>query len=347
MELSVKQISEMIDATRIIGDAACTICGVNSFEDADATQITFASDPRYIRQLKNTKAGAVIIPESADIDSSIMDRAPVLLVTGDPKRSFFNMVTVFHPPPQIAAGIHPTAVIGADVDIGKKVFIGPGAVIEDRVSLGDCTRVMANVYIGSDSRIGSGTTIKPNVTLMEHTVVGDHVLIHSGTVIGSDGYGFTQHSDSHEKVIHTGFVQIGNHVEIGACNTIDRGTLGKTVIGNGVKTDNLVHIAHNVKIGDHCLIVAQVGIAGSTQLGRNVIVAGKAGISGHLTIGDNSIVGPYAGVHSNVGPNEIVSGIPQLPHKKWRKVVSTLARLPEMRKTLISIERRIEKLEQQ
>ncbi len=186
MELSVKQISEMINA-RVIGDASQKIRGVNSFDEADADQITFAVAPRFLKLLKNSKAGAIIIPESVDIDSVAMTCAPVLLQTQDPKRSFFDMVTVYHPPQRIAVGIHPTSVIGADVDLGKKVSIGPGVVIDDRVSIGEYATIMANVYIGSDCRIGSSTTIKPNVTLMEHTVVGTHVVIHSGTVIGSDG----------------------------------------------------------------------------------------------------------------------------------------------------------------
>jgi UDP-3-O-[3-hydroxymyristoyl] glucosamine N-acyltransferase len=164
-------------------------------------------------------------------------------------------------------------------------------------------------------------------------------------VIGSDGYGFAQNAGTHEKLIHTGHVTIGNHVEIGACNTIDRGTLGVTCLGNGVKTDNLVHIAHNVKIGDNTLVVAQVGIAGSTCIGKNVIIAGKAGISGHLTIGDSAIVGPYAGVSKDVPENEIVSGIPHMAHKTWLKVANIIPRLPEMRKKIFSFEKRLKNLE--
>lgn len=204
---------------------------------------------------------------------------------------------------------------------------------------------MPGVYIGDNVVIGDNTLIKPNVTIMEKTRIGHNVIIHSGTVIGSDGFGFTQSSDKHQKLIHTGYVRIGNDVEIGACNTIDRGTLGMTIIGNGVKTDNLVHIAHNVKIGDNTLIVAQVGIAGSTKVGNNVIIAGKAGITGHIKIGDGSIVGPYAGVHSDVPENQVVSGIPQMPHNRWRKVVTIISRLPEMRKKLFAFEKRLKDIE--
>jgi UDP-3-O-[3-hydroxymyristoyl] glucosamine N-acyltransferase len=231
------------------------------------------------------------------------------------------------------------------VKIGKNTVIESGVFIGDHVTLGDHVHLMPNVFIGDDTCIGSHTIIKPNVSIMERSQIGKSGLIHSGTVIGSDGFGFTQASDAHEKIIHTGYVHIKDHVEIGACNTIDRGTLGMTVIGNGVKTDNLVHIAHNVKIGDNTLIVAQVGIAGSSTVGKSVIIAGKAGISGHIKIGNGSIVGPYAGVHSDVGENEIVSGIPHMPHGRWRKVVSIISRLPEMRKKLFSFEKRLKELE--
>ena len=211
--------------------------------------------------------------------------------------------------------------------------------------MGENVRLMPGVYIGDDVVIGNQTLIKPNTTILDGTRIGQRVIIHSGTVIGSDGFGFAQDSNEHRKLIHTGYVSIGDDAEIGACNTIDRGTLGTTIIGNGVKTDNLVHIAHNVKIGDNTLIVAQVGIAGSTTVGRNVIIAGKAGISGHIKIGDGAIIGPYSGVHSNVGEKEVVSGVPHMPHTLWRKVVSILVRLPEMRKTLFSFEKRLKEIE--
>ena len=344
MKLSIHKIAQTIGADTVIGDTSLLISGINSFEEAGFSDITFASDARFLGMMDKTRACAVIIPDSFE-NPGIQRQTPALVMVKDPKRSFFDLVPLFHPQARIQPGIHSAAVIGRDVVLGENAILGPGVVIGDRVCLGNNVHLMPNVYVGSDSRIGSHTTLKPNVSVMERSVIGSHVLIHPGTVIGSDGYGFTQTSEKHEKIIHIGVVQIGDNVEIGANNTIDRGTIGKTIIGNGVKTDNLVHIAHNVKIGDHTLIVAQVGIAGSTRLGKNVIVAGKAGISGHLDIGNNAIVGPYSGVHSHVPANEIVSGIPQMPHRRWRKVVSIVARLPEMRKKLFSFEKRLKNLE--
>ncbi|MCF6248681.1 MAG: UDP-3-O-(3-hydroxymyristoyl)glucosamine N-acyltransferase [Desulfobacula sp.] len=343
MKISIEEIAKIIQA-QIVGDASICISGVNSIEEATSLDITFAIDNRFLKQIETSCAGAIIIPDSMELNKAIETQS-VFLKTRDPKRSFFDLVSLFHPLLKPATGIHPGAVLGHDVIVGKDIVIEAGVTIGNGVCIGDMVHIMPNVFVGSETKIGSHTTIKPNVTIMERTRIGSDVLIHSGSVIGSDGFGFTQSSGMHEKIIHTGFVQIGDHVEIGACNTIDRGTLGKTHIGNGVKTDNLVHIAHNVKVGDNTLIVAQVGIAGSAQLGSNVIVAGKAGISGHIKIGDNAIIGPYAGVHSNVEQGKIVSGIPQMPHGRWRKVVSIISRLPEMRKKLFSIEKRLKELE--
>ncbi len=345
MELSVKEIAKIINA-EIFGENSLLIKGVSSFEDSNIFDITFAGDSQFLNKLEKTRAGAVIVPQSHGIDiDSFKDI--VLLKVENPKSSFFKLVSIFHPLKKIDPGIHPSADIGLNVKIGENCIIQSNVVIGDNVSLGDNVHIMPGVYVGEDVFIGDKTLIKPNVTIMEKSRIGDHVIIHSGTTIGSDGYGFTQSNGIHEKIIHTGYVQLGNNVEIGAGNTIDRGTLGTTIIGDGVKTDNLVHIAHNVKVGENTLIVAQVGIAGSTIIGKNVIIAGKASISGHIKIGDGSIVGPLAGVYSDVPENEIVSGIPHMPHKHWRKVVSVMSRLPEMRKNLFSLEKRVKKIEKQ
>jgi UDP-3-O-[3-hydroxymyristoyl] glucosamine N-acyltransferase len=343
MKLSVIEIAKIIQA-QIIGDPLFVINGVCSFEDSDSHDITFAYDAKYLANLQQTRAGAVIIPDTFIPDANHC-KDIILLKTNNPKLSFFKIVSLFHPGKKIKPGIQPGANIGHDVKLGNDPIIGSNVFIGEHVQIGNNVHLMPGVYIGDDVSIGNNTEIKPNVTIMEKSRIGDNVIIHSGSVIGSDGFGFAQNSDTHEKIIHTGHVHIGDHVEIGACNTIDRGTLGMTLIGNGVKTDNLVHIAHNVKIGDNTLIVAQVGIAGSTKVGKNVIIAGKAGITGHITIGDGSIVGPYAGVHSDVPENEIVSGMPHMPHGRWRKVVTIISRLPEMRKKFFSFERRLKDLE--
>lgn len=343
MKLSVNDISNILRAS-VIGDPCFIIKGVSSFDDSGPEDITFASDPKYLTCLEKTKAGAVIVPDTFVPDESLV-HGTIILKTENPKISFFKLVSVFHPVKEIVPNICATANVGQFVKFGKDIVVGSNVFIGDNVCIGDNVHLMPGVYIGDKVSIGDNTRIMPNVTIMEKTKIGYNVIISSGTVIGSDGFGFAQTSDKHEKLIHTGYVSIGNNVEIGAGNTIDRGTLGKTLIGNGVKTDNLVHIAHNVNIGDNTLIVAQVGIAGSAQLGKNVIIAGKAGVTGHIKIGDGSIVGPFAGVHSHVGENEIVSGLPHMQHGRWRKVVNIVSRLPELRKKIFSFEKRLKVLE--
>ena len=343
MQLSIKEIAKIIDA-QVFGDETFTVNKVSSFEDADELSLTFASDLKFLKKLDKSRAGAIIVPEDYEIPAN-KTIAPTILKTKNPKNNFFKILAMFKPEKNPNKTIATSACIGLNVEFGQDISIYNNVYIGDNVILGDRVVLMPNVFVGDDVKIGSDTVIKPNTTIMGRSEIGSSVLIHSGTVIGSDGFGFTQNSQKHEKIIHAGFVCIGDNVEIGACNTIDRGTFGKTWLKNGVKTDNLVHIAHNVIIDENALLTAQVGIAGSAKIGKNVIFAGKSGISGHITIGDNSIVGPCAGVLTDVPSNEIVSGMPHMPHKLWLKISRILPRLPELRKKLFSLEKRMEKIE--
>jgi UDP-3-O-[3-hydroxymyristoyl] glucosamine N-acyltransferase len=195
--------------------------------------------------------------------------------------------------------------------------------------------------------VGDDVVIYPNVTILERCIIGNRVIIHAGTVIGSDGFGFAPDGNCYHKIPHTGIVQIDDDVEIGANNTIDRATFGKTHIGRGVKTDNLVQIAHNVRVGENTVLVAQVGISGSVTIGKNAVLAGQAGVAGHLTIGDGATVGPQTGVVKPVPDGQIVSsGIPQMPHKIWLRVQRLIPKLPEFSKRLSGLEKRFKRLEE-
>ncbi|MEH0020008.1 MAG: UDP-3-O-(3-hydroxymyristoyl)glucosamine N-acyltransferase [Desulfobacter sp.] len=340
--LTVQKTAEITGASLVSGNPGREISSIASFDDAGPGELTFADQPEFLSKLENTRAGAVLVPEGTAANSNC---PAALLASPSPRLAFFKIVEHLFPKPGLVEGVHPSAVIGDNVSLGSGTCIAANATVGNNVVIGAGTHIMGNVYIGDNCIIGDDCEIKPNATLMERTRLGHRVIVHSGAVIGSDGYGFAQNNGEHSRLIHTGHVEIGNDVEIGACTTIDRGTLGVTRIGDGVKTDNQVHIAHNVKIGDNTLVVAQVGIAGSTAIGKNVIIAGKAGISGHLTIGDNAIVGPYAGVSANVPHGEIVSGLPHMPHKTWLKVANIISRLPGMRTKLLSLEKRIKKIE--
>lgn len=337
--LTADQIAEMVNA-RIHGDPGTTISGVSSFDDAGPKDLTFAVDYSFFSRLDETKAGIILVPNDVPAVSGI-----TLLYTDNPKLAFFKVVEHLIPAEPLKEFIHPSAVIADDCIIGEGTRIDAHVSIGQGCTIGSHVHIMANAVVGRQCRISDCCRISPNVTLVDKTQIGRQSIIHPNCVIGSDGFGFVQNGEVHAKLVHTGYVQIGDYCEIGAGNTIDRGTLGITRIGNGVKTDNQVHIAHNVKIGDNTLVVAQVGIAGSTTIGNNVIIAGKAGISGHLDIGDGAIVGPYAGVSANVSPGDIVSGIPHMSHKIWLKVSRIIPRLPSLRTQLLSLEKRIKKLE--
>ncbi len=338
MIFTVKEIAHKINA-KVVGNDSINIYGVSSFQDAQADEITFASDIKFLKKLQECNAGAIIIPDTYKL--SKFDTTKLTLIQSkEPKLEFFRILSLFYPQKMPNTTISSNAIIGNNFISGVDTTLGHNVVVGDNVKLGNRIHIMANVYIGDDVSIGDDSLIKPNVTILERSKIGSKVIIHSGTVLGSDGFGFTQTTQVHEKIPHAGFVQIDDNVEIGACNTIDRGTFGRTWVGKGTKTDNLVNIAHNVTIGENTLIVAQVGIAGSTSIGKNVIIAGKAGISGHLKIGAGAIVGPGAGVLNDVPSNQIVSGIPEMPHKTWLKVGSILPRLPELRKKILSLEKR-------
>jgi UDP-3-O-[3-hydroxymyristoyl] glucosamine N-acyltransferase len=226
------------------------------------------------------------------------------------------------------------------------VTIGPTVVIGDQVTVGDRVWLHPGVVIGNNVTIGNDVTIHPNATILERCTMGDRVIIHAGTVIGSDGFGYAPDGKCYHKIPHTGIVQIDDDVEIGANNTIDRASFGKTHIGRGVKTDNLVHVAHNVIVGENTVLVAQVGISGSVTIGENVILAGQAGVAGHLTIGNGAIVGPQTGVGKSVPDGQIVSsGIPEMPHKLWLRVQRLIPKLPEFSKRLSGLEKNFKILE--
>lgn len=339
MEMTVQAIADFLKG-RVSCEPARIISNVASFEQAGPSDITFAGDPRYYSKLSETRAGVVLVPENAgDLDG------PVIYVE-NPRMAFVRLGQVFNPVVEARDFIHPSACIGNGLKLGDKVQIHAGVVLGDNVTLGSRVALFPNVVLGNGVVLGDDVTIYPNVTVRDRCVIGDRVMIHSGTVIGSDGFGFVPDGERYTKIPHTGIVRIGDDVEIGALNSIDRGTFGETVIKNGVKTDNQVHIAHNVVVGENTLLVAQVGIAGSTVIGNHAILAGQSGVSGHLIIGNNAVIGPKAGVTHSVADHEVVSGVPAIPHKQWLRAQTVVARLPELKKRVNELEKKINALEE-
>jgi UDP-3-O-[3-hydroxymyristoyl] glucosamine N-acyltransferase len=340
MKVPLARIAEVVQG-QVIGNSDLLIHGVAPFELAGQNHLTVAGNAGFIKKIGECQAAAIIVPR----DIRVPGRN--LLQTGNPMVAFARAVQFFHPPVKPLAGIHPRAEIGLEFTHGDNLSIGPQVVIGHHVTLGNGVWLHPGVVIGDRVTIGNDVIIHPNVTIQDSTIIGSRVIIHSGTVIGSDGFGFASDGTSYHKIPHTGNVQIDDDVEIGANNAIDRGTFGTTRIGRGVKTDNLVHVAHNVSVGENTVLVAQVGISGSVTIGKNAILAGQAGVAGHLTIGDNATVGPQTGVGKPVPDGQTVSaGIPEMPHRLWLRVVRTIPKLPDISKRLRGLEKQMKKIEE-
>ena len=339
-EYTLKIIADTIHG-ELVGDETNKISGVAPFETAGSNQITFAGGKKYLKRIEASKAGAILVPREFDAPGKN------LIHVDNPQLSFIDVVKLFHPVAKPLPGFHGQAFVAEDACIKDRVFIGAFATIGSRATIGSGSTIQSGAYIGDDVVIGEEAVIFPNVTILDGCRIGNRVTIHSGSVIGSDGYGFVQDGGSHHKIPQIGIVQIDDDVEIGACNTIDRATFGRTWIQRGVKTDNMVHIGHNVVVGEHTLLVAQVGIAGSTTIGHHAIIAGQAGVSGHLNIGNHVIIGPQTGVGKSISDGNVVSsGSPAMPHRTWLRVQRVVPDLPDMRRKITELEQRICELEE-
>ena len=338
MDLSLNQIAELVNG-EAAGDLKKLIRDVAPFEAAGEDEITFADSAKLYKNIDNTAAGAVIVPRNIKVE------AKNTVGVDNPKVAFAKLMTIYHPPTRPQTGISSSAVIGNNFKCGQDVSIGPAVVIGNNVILGKGVILGPGVVIGDNVVIGDDVIIHPNVTVLEGSRLGNRIIIHAGSVIGSDGYGFAPDGERYHKIPQLGIVQIDDDVEIGACNTIDRATFGKTWIKQGVKTDNLVQIAHNVTVGENTVMVAQTAIAGSSTIGKHVAFGGKAAVGGHVHVGDNVMIGGRAGVTKSVAAGEIVSGFPQMPHRLWLRVTRLLPQLPSLKKQLSEIEKRLNKLE--
>lgn len=339
MKKTVGEIAKIIDG-ELCGDASVIIKGFSGLKEAQEGDLSFFANPKYVALAHETKASAIIVPRDLSVPGKNFIRAD------DPSWAFSRIVTLFLEGVAIPLkGIHPTAIVAKDAKIGKDVALGPYVVIEPGVILGDRTAIHAGSYVGHRSVVGEDCLIYPNVTLLENISVGNRVAIHSGTVVGSDGFGYISVEGKHRKIPQVGTVVIEDDVEIGSCVTIDRARFDQTRVGRGTKIDNLVQIAHNVLIGEDCIIVSQSGISGSVTLGKGAILAGQAGIAGHLTIGDGAIVSAKAGVSKSIPANTQVTGYPARPINKMMEINAHVQLLPRYVKTIQELKKRIEDLE--
>jgi len=339
MGKTLKELAAFVGG-ELVGDGHIVISGVSGIREASRGDITFLANPKYLPLLKKTRASAVVTGRDV-VDASI----PVIR-TDNPSMAFVKIVSFISPDHTVhPKGIHQTAVIGKNVSLGKNVAIGPYAVIEDNVKIGEETVIYSGCFIGHDTEIGNYSLIYPNVSLRERISIGNNVIIHSGSVIGSDGFGYVNVEGRHHKVPQVGTVVIEDDVEIGANAAIDRARFDKTIIGRGTKIDNLVHIAHNVVIGENSIIVAQVGISGSTVIGKGVTLAGQVGVVGHVEIGDNAVVMAQSGVSKSVPAGSYVWGYPAKPQETAKRVNACVQNLPRLYNTVTELKKKIEELE--
>jgi UDP-3-O-[3-hydroxymyristoyl] glucosamine N-acyltransferase len=321
------------------GNGSLEIRGMASLEDAGEGQISFLADRKKISRLEKTRASAVIVP---------LDLPPFpkpLIRIANPYVAYAKVQTFFSSRPYTPLGIDPRVFVGSGAQIGEDVSIYPFVYIGDDSQIGNLVVIYPGAYIGEGVQIGAGTILYPNVVVMDGCKLGKRVIVHGGTVIGSDGFAFAPDKGGYVKIPQVGIVQIDDDVEIGANCAIDRASMGKTWIKKGVKTDNFVHIGHNVVVGENTVLVAQVGIAGSTEIGNWVALGGQVGVVGHIKIGDQARVGAQSGVGQDVKPGEILSGSPAFPHREWLRAQVVFPRLPEMKRSLLALQKRVEELE--
>jgi len=334
--MKINEIAAMVQG-QVFGDGDLEIHGITGIDAAVPGEITYVTDKKAAKMLLASRATAAVVPEY------IEDVKIPQVAVKNPKYAFAILLNAFHVKPRKHLGISEKAVVSAQAEIGANVTVYPTAYISDGARIGKGTTIFPGVFIGENTSIGEGCLIYPNVTIREGVRIGNNVIIHAGAVIGADGFGYVFANGGHYKVPQIGGVVIEDDVEIGANAAIDRGTTGDTVIGKGTKIDNLVQVAHNVTIGPHSILVAQVGIGGSTKIGAGVVLAGQAGIADHVEIEAGTMVGAQAGVTGKLTKG-VYLGSPAKPFRETLKSAEIYQRLPELSKKLVELEKKLASL---
>jgi len=333
MPFALSQIAEIVSGT-LEGNPSQEIEDIAEIQHARPGEISFLGNPKYSRYLESTRASAILVPRDFNGQFSNIIRVE------NPNYAYAQLIPHFRPGPPIAEpGIHPSAAIDPTANVAASAYIGSHVAIAANSTVEEGARIHANCSVGYGSHVGKDSVIYANVTLYHDVQIGRHVILHSGTVVGSDGFGFVRTEDGISKIPQAGGVVIGDEVEIGANCAIDRGTLGPTEIQQGPKIDNLVQIAHNVKIGKYCFIAGQVGIAGSATIEDQVTIAGQVGIVGHITVGKGAIIAAQSGVSKPVRPRTLMFGYPAQEMRKARRELANIRMIPDLKERLKALEK--------
>ena len=342
MQFDLRELASRLSG-EVIGDAAVVITGVAGVDTAETGDLVFAESPRFLQAALKSRASAVLI--TSEMRAAVAHADKPMLVVAQPRIAFVQVLEMFAPALELANGIHESARLSDGVHVGAGVRIAANAVVGVDVVLGDGVALLPGVIVGNRCTIGAGTILYPNVVLYPGVKVGRACILHAGCVIGADGFGYVPIGYGLKKVPQLGSVEIGDDVEIGANTCIDRAKTGVTRIGSGTKIDNLVHIAHNVTLGQACLVIAQAGVAGSVTIGNGVVLGGQAGIKDHVSLGDGARVGAQGGVIGDVAPGVTVSGYPARPHAEKMRELGALTSLPDALKRVRALEKRLAELE--
>lgn len=338
MTLPLADIAALVNGS-LTKDGHIRITGAGSIEHAREGEITYIDRAELVAEADSSRASAFIAPKNVP-----RGQKPMIL-TEDPRLAFSKVLEVFAPKPKVYAGVHPTAVVHETARLGGSVSVGAQAHVGENAEIGDNVVIHPMAYVGHDVRIGDDCVIFPQVYLGDRCVLGNRVVLQPGASVGGDGFGYVQEDGRQRKIPQVGIVIIDDDVEIGANCTVDRATLGATKIGRGTKIDDHVHVAHNVVIGEDCLICGQVGISGSAKIGSRVIMAGQVGVNDHITIGDDIVIGGQAGVFSDLPEPGYYSGYPARPHNHSLRVLAATQKLPELAKRVKAIEKLLAELE--
>jgi UDP-3-O-[3-hydroxymyristoyl] glucosamine N-acyltransferase len=334
--MTAEELARLIGGT-LNGDGKVMIRHAAGLETAGPDELAFAEGDRALAQAAQSQAGCILIPAGRSVSGR------TTIAVAHPKLAFIRAVEALHPPAPVAPGIHPTAIVSAEAKLAAAVSVGPHAVIERGVSVGAGTRISAGVFLAENVQVGARCVLYPHVTVYAGARLGDRVILHAGVTVGGDGFGYVFAEGRHQKFPQLGAVIIEDDVEIGCNSTVDRGSLGTTVIGPGTKIDNLVQIAHNVKIGRHCVIAAQTGISGSVEIGDYVVMGGQVGIGDHVRIEERAVLGGGAGILPGkiVRRGETVWGRPARPLREFKRMYAHLSSLPRLAEKVRDLSRRM------